>query len=47
VLEATGRWEFHRLPLHAWYTPFALFSMLWLVLMFYPKGFTPFIYSQF
>ncbi|WP_147818762.1 MBOAT family O-acyltransferase [Salidesulfovibrio onnuriiensis] len=30
-----------------WYTPALLFSLLWLVVIFYPTGFTPFIYFQF
>lgn len=29
------------------YSPALLFSLLWLVVMFYPKGFNPFIYFQF
>ncbi len=30
-----------------WYTPTVLLSMWWLVYIFYPKGFQPFIYFQF
>jgi hypothetical protein len=30
-----------------WYTPVILFFMLGLAILFYPKGFTPFIYFQF
>jgi alginate O-acetyltransferase complex protein AlgI len=35
------------LPLTRWYTPAMLFSMLWLVIIFYPREFNPFIYFQF
>lgn len=31
----------------AWYTPAFLFFLVWLVIVFYPKGFRPFIYFQF
>lgn len=42
------RWgEYHRLPLAAWYTPTAIFTMIWLCIVFPPKEFAPFIYSQF
>ena len=47
ALEAAGSLHFHRLPPRAWYTPFILFCLLWLVLMFLPREFTPFIYAQF
>jgi alginate O-acetyltransferase complex protein AlgI len=36
-----------RLPAEAWYTPAALFSLLWLVLVFHAQEFQPFIYFQF
>ena len=29
------------------WTPALLFSMLWIVVLFYPRGFQPFIYFQF
>jgi len=39
--------EYHRLPLSAWYTPTVIFTMVWLCIVFGPKEFAPFIYSQF
>ncbi len=39
--------EYHRLPLSAPYTPTVLFTMIWLCIVFCPKEFAPFIYSQF
>lgn len=39
--------EYHRLPLSAWYTPTAMITMIWLCVVFGPKEFAPFIYSQF
>ncbi len=30
-----------------WYTPLILFFMLGLAILFYPKGFAPFVYFQF
>ncbi len=47
ILKALEFGDFHNLPIKAWYTPAMLFCMLWLVLIFYPKGFNPFIYFQF
>ncbi|MCD4741921.1 MAG: MBOAT family protein [Desulfobacteraceae bacterium] len=35
------------LPLHAKHTIAALFCMAWLIIVFHPKGFHPFIYFQF
>jgi alginate O-acetyltransferase complex protein AlgI len=35
------------LPAQAWYTPAALFSLLWLVIVFHAQEFHPFIYFQF
>lgn len=35
------------LPPDRWYTPVILFTLLWLVIIFYPEGFQPFIYFQF
>jgi alginate O-acetyltransferase complex protein AlgI len=35
------------LPAQAWYTPAALFSLLWLVIVFHAREFHPFIYFQF
>ena len=47
-LEELSHWQdFHRLPITAWYTPVTLFTMIWLCVIFYPKGFNPFIYAQF
>ncbi len=40
-----GRWL--ELPPRRLSTPVALFLLLWLVLLFYPRGITPFIYFQF
>lgn len=34
-------------PIDAWYTPAVLFSLIWMVLIFHPTGFNPFIYFQF
>ena len=39
--------DFIRLPEEAWYTPAALFSMVWLIIVFHPMEFKPFIYFQF
>lgn len=39
--------EYHRLSLSAWYTPAVIFTMIWLYIVFHPKEFEPFIYSQF
>lgn len=39
--------EYHRLPLSAWYTPAAIFTMIWLCIVFRPHEFAPFIYAQF
>jgi alginate O-acetyltransferase complex protein AlgI len=42
------RWtNMHLLPVNAWYTPFLLLCLLWLVILFKPDSFTPFIYAQF
>jgi alginate O-acetyltransferase complex protein AlgI len=35
------------LPAHRWYTPVILFTMIYLVLLYHPTQFTPFIYFQF
>jgi len=35
------------LPISAYYTPAILFCMLWLLIVFPPKEFTPFVYAQF
>ncbi|WP_126380606.1 MBOAT family O-acyltransferase [Desulfovibrio ferrophilus] len=35
------------LPEKAWYTPFALCSMIWLTIVYFPTHFSPFIYAQF
>ena len=48
VLEQCGKWRECFLPEQArWYSPALLFSLLWLVVVFYPVGFKPFIYFQF
>jgi alginate O-acetyltransferase complex protein AlgI len=47
LVEVLGITKAHRLPLNAWYTPAVLFSMLWLVVMFRPEGFNPFVYVRF
>ncbi|HEB42090.1 MAG TPA: MBOAT family protein [Candidatus Dependentiae bacterium] len=47
LLQALKLCDFLSLPVKAWYTPAALFSMIWLILVFYPKEFKPFIYFQF
>jgi alginate O-acetyltransferase complex protein AlgI len=42
------RWHrYKELPPDRWYTPAVLFTLIGLVVVFYPKGFTPFIYFQF
>lgn len=47
-IKQIGCWEGYFLPEQArWYSPALLFSLLWLVVIFYPQGFTPFIYFQF
>jgi len=55
VIGATTIWHVMRafswtdwvLERKGWYTPALLFSLLWLVVAFYPTGFEPFIYFQF
>ncbi len=48
LLEKHGAWQRLLLPESArWYSPAILFSLLWLVAVFYPEGFKPFIYFQF
>ncbi len=39
--------RFIEIPHRAWYAPAMLCSMIWLVVIFYPKEFSPFIYFQF
>ncbi len=39
--------RFVYLPAHRWYTPIILFILIMLVIGYYPKSFTPFIYFQF
>ena len=47
-LEATGRWERLFVPERArWFSPALIFSLIWLVVAFYPTGFQPFFYFQF
>jgi alginate O-acetyltransferase complex protein AlgI len=46
--EQAGIWGGLLLPRGArWYSPALLFSLLWLVAVFHPQGFNPFIYFQF
>jgi alginate O-acetyltransferase complex protein AlgI len=47
VLVGAGVLNLHRLAYNRLVTPIVLFSMWWLVLVFPPKGFTPFVYFQF
>lgn len=53
ALTVIGHWahvtglSYHWLRRWAWYTPGMLFCLLWLVLVFAPSGFAPFIYFQF
>jgi alginate O-acetyltransferase complex protein AlgI len=35
------------LPIESKYTPTVLFCLIWLVIIYYPKGFQPFVYAQF
>ncbi|MBI9079550.1 MAG: MBOAT family protein [Pseudodesulfovibrio sp.] len=47
-LEYTGRWEGLFTPVATrWFSPAIIFSLLWLVVIFYPTGFQPFFYFQF
>lgn len=41
------RFTFVELPSKAIYTPTVLFTMLWLVIVFHPSDFQPFVYLQF
>ncbi|MBN2021467.1 MAG: MBOAT family protein [Pirellulales bacterium] len=42
------RWKhLPELPADRWYTPAILFFLIWLVLLFRPEAFTPFVYFQF
>ena len=36
-----------RLPITAWYSPFATAIMVWALLIYAPRGFRPFVYFQF
>jgi alginate O-acetyltransferase complex protein AlgI len=47
MLVGAGILNLHRLAYNRLATPVALFSMWWLVLVFPPSGFTPFVYFQF
>ena len=47
VLQATRYLKLRELSPTAWYTPAILCLLLWLVLVFPPRGFNPFIYFQF
>lgn len=38
---------FLTIPENTWYSPALVFSMLWMVIVFYPTDFQPFIYFQF
>jgi alginate O-acetyltransferase complex protein AlgI len=47
LLYALKQERFIELPMNAWYTPVVLFVLIWLVLLYHPVGFQPFIYFQF
>jgi alginate O-acetyltransferase complex protein AlgI len=47
LAEVSGKIDIHNLSLDAWYTPAFLFAMLWMVVIFHPEGFRPFVYSGF
>jgi alginate O-acetyltransferase complex protein AlgI len=47
VGESLGLTNLYHLPLKAWYTALILFCLVWLVLIFFPAEFTPFIYASF
>ncbi len=47
LTELFGLGDYHKLPLSAWYTPTAIFTMIWISIVFRPHEFAPFIYSQF
>lgn len=47
ALHAAGLGRWRTLPATRWYTPVALFLLLWLVIVFSTPGFQPFIYFQF
>jgi alginate O-acetyltransferase complex protein AlgI len=47
VQSETKALDFVRLPEQSWYTPAALFSLVWLVIVFHAEKFRPFIYFQF
>ena len=34
-------------PIRAWYAPALLLSLVWLVILFFPQGFNPFLYARF
>ena len=47
-LEASGCWRGLFVPERArWFSPALIFSLIWLVVAFYPTGFQPFFYFQF
>ncbi len=47
LAEISGKVDIHDLSLDAWYTPAFLFAMLWMVVIFHPEGFRPFVYAGF
>jgi len=47
ALSVTSLKRLVELPAGRWYTPVALFILIYLVLLFQPKDFTPFVYFQF
>lgn len=47
LIIALGRGDWLDLPSHSFRAPLILFTLVWLVIAFYPRGFQPFIYFQF
>lgn len=47
LVELRGHGEILRLPASRWTTPVVLCTMVWLVLLYHPAAFNPFIYFQF
>lgn len=47
IIEWLNVYKIHHLYIDRWYTPAILFSMIWLLVIFYPQEFSPFIYGNF
>ncbi|QJB56595.1 MBOAT family protein [Pseudodesulfovibrio sp. zrk46] len=47
LVELSGRMSWFFLKEEKWYAPALLLSIVWAVILFQPKGFSPFIYFQF